>query len=160
MDYVGWLLYKIKQHCDQHISRYLYSQVNNAGGGKMGPNTKLRYPSNIYLGKNTYINGGMLAASDQAKIVIGDNCMLSYNVHLRVDMHNHSSINVPMNKQGHTHRDIVIDDDVWVGFGAQIMSGVHIGTGAIVGAGAVVTKDVPEYSVVGGVPARVLYSRI
>lgn len=50
--------------------------------------------------------------------------------------------------------DIVIDDDVWLGYGSIIMSGVHIGQGAIVAAGSVVTKDVPSYAIVGGVPAR------
>lgn len=53
----------------------------------------------------------------------------------------------------------VIGNDVWIGFGAIIISGVNIGDGAIVAAGAVVTKDVPAYAIVGGVPARVLKMR-
>ena len=55
--------------------------------------------------------------------------------------------------------DIVIDDDVWIGYGATIMSGVHIAQGAVIAAGAVVTKDVPAYAVVGGVPAKVIRFR-
>lgn len=55
--------------------------------------------------------------------------------------------------------DIVIDDDVWIGYGATIMSGVHIAQGAVIAAGAVVTKDVPAYAVVGGVPAKVIKFR-
>ena len=55
--------------------------------------------------------------------------------------------------------DIVIGDDVWIGYGAIILSGIHIGQGAIIGAGSVVTKDVPPYAVVGGVPAKVLKYR-
>ena len=55
--------------------------------------------------------------------------------------------------------DIVIDDDVWIGYGATILSGVHIGQGAIIMAGAVVTKDVPPYAMAGGVPARPLKYR-
>ena len=55
--------------------------------------------------------------------------------------------------------DIVVDDDVWIGYGATILSGVHIGQGAIVAAGAVVAKDVPPYAVVGGVPAKVIKYR-
>lgn len=51
--------------------------------------------------------------------------------------------------------DIVIDDDVWIGYGAIILSGVHIGQGAIVAAGAVVTKDVEPYSIVAGNPAKI-----
>ena len=55
--------------------------------------------------------------------------------------------------------DIVIDDDVWIGYGATIMSGVHIAQGAVIAAGAVVTKDVPAYAIVGGVPANVIKNR-
>lgn len=55
--------------------------------------------------------------------------------------------------------DIIVDDDVWIGYGAAIMSGVHIGQGAIVAAGAIVTKDVPPYAIVGGVPAKIIKYR-
>lgn len=55
--------------------------------------------------------------------------------------------------------DIVVDDDVWIGYGAIILSGVHIGQGAVVAAGAVVTKDVPPYAIVGGTPAKVIKYR-
>lgn len=54
---------------------------------------------------------------------------------------------------------IIIDDDVWIGYGATILSGVHIGQGAVVAAGAVVTSDVPPYAIVGGVPAKVIKYR-
>lgn len=55
--------------------------------------------------------------------------------------------------------DIVIGNDVWIGFEAVIMAGVHIGNGAIIGAHAVVTKDVAPYTIVGGVPARAIRKR-
>lgn len=54
---------------------------------------------------------------------------------------------------------ICVDDDVWIGLGAIILSGVHIGQGAVVAAGAVVTKDVPPYAIVGGAPAKVIRYR-
>jgi virginiamycin A acetyltransferase len=56
--------------------------------------------------------------------------------------------------------DIAVGHDVWIGVGAMILSGVKIGNGAIVAAGAVVTKDVPPYSIVGGVPAKVIRMRL
>lgn len=54
---------------------------------------------------------------------------------------------------------IVVDDDVWIGFRATILDGVHIGQGAVIAAGALVTKDVPPYAIVGGVPAKVISYR-
>jgi galactoside O-acetyltransferase len=56
------------------------------------------------------------------------------------------------------HAPIVIRDKAWIGFGAIVLKGVTIGEGAVVGAGSVVTKDVPDWTVVGGNPAQVLYS--
>lgn len=55
--------------------------------------------------------------------------------------------------------DIVVGNDVWIGYEAVIMAGVHIGDGAVVAARAVVTKDVPPYTIAGGVPARVIRAR-
>ena len=55
--------------------------------------------------------------------------------------------------------NIVVEDDVWIGYRSTIMSGVHIGKGAIIAAGSLVTKDVPAYAIVGGVPAKVIKYR-
>lgn len=55
--------------------------------------------------------------------------------------------------------DIFIDDDVWIGYRSTIMSGIHVGRGAVIAAGSVVTKDVPPYAIVGGVPAKVIKYR-
>ena len=55
--------------------------------------------------------------------------------------------------------DIIIGNDVWIGFEAVILAGVHIGDGAVIGTRAVVTKDVPPYTIVGGVPAKPIKKR-
>ena len=55
--------------------------------------------------------------------------------------------------------DIIIEDDVWIGYGATIMSGVHIGKGAVIAANAVVTKNVPAYAIVAGIPAKLVRYR-
>lgn len=124
----------------------------NGSEGRVAAGVDLRFPENVHVGARSYINGGMVAASENAKIVIGEDCMISYGVHLRTDMHRHGPVDVPMNQQGHDEADIVIGDDVWIGYGVQIMSGVTVGSHSIVGAGAVVTHDVPEFAVVGGFP--------
>lgn len=107
----------------------------------------------------SYVNGGMLCASPRAKITIGKNCMISYQVHMRTDMHRHDRTSIPMKEQGFDESDIVVGDDVWIGYGAQVMPGVVIGDGAIIGAGAVVTKDVPSMAVVGGIPVKLIKMR-
>ena len=60
--------------------------------------------------------------------------------------------------RGDSHR-VVVEDDVWIGHGAVILSGLTIGTGSVIGAGSVVTRDVPRYSIVAGNPARVVRPR-
>ena len=66
---------------------------------------------------------------------------------------------VPTKEQDYMDAPIVVEDDVWVGGGSIILSGVTIGKGAVIAAGAVVNKDVPPYAIVGGVPAKVLKYR-
>lgn len=98
-------------------------------------------------------------AGANSRIEIGRDCLISYDVHCRTDSHNFRSKDQLIRSQGHSEADIQIGNDVWVGFGAQILSGVRVGDGAVVAAGAVVTKDVEPYSIVAGVPAKVISQR-
>ena len=156
---IGRAFLLMRKARDRCVSDYLYTAVNAKGGGFITANTTLLHPEHIFLGKRTYINGGMIAASENAKIIIGDDCMVSYCVHIRTDMHKHDSSPVPMIDQGHIENDVIIGDNVWIGYGAQILSGVVIGSNVIVAAGAVVTKNVPSDVVVGGGPAKIISTR-
>ena len=78
---------------------------------------------------------------------------------MRTANHNFELLNTPIRMQGHSIKNISIDDDVWIGANAVILGGVNIGRGAIVAAGSVVSKDVPPHTVVGGVPARTIKMR-
>lgn len=155
---IGHALVTLSKIANKCKSTYLYSLVNARGGGFIGANTVLIFPDNVFLGTRSYINGGMIAACPDAKIVIGNDCMISYAVHIRADMHCHDlrEGSAPMIEQGHTSADIILGDNVWVGYGAQVLSGVKVGSNCVIAAGAVVTKDVPDGSVVAGVPAKIV----
>ena len=74
--------------------------------------------------------------------------------------HSFERTDIPMMDQGfEEERPVVIGNDVWIGDRVIILPGVHVGDGAVLAAGAVVTKDVPEYAIVGGTPAKVIRMR-
>ena len=130
----------------------------NSGVRYIGWSTILGNPQKISIGEGSYVNGGELYAARDSHIIIGENCMISYDVVIRTDMHIHDSLDIPMINQDITCKDIIIEDDVWIGYGAYIMPGVTIHKGSIVGAHAVVTKSIPEYSIAVGVPAKIIKS--
>ena len=140
------------------INLYREKIKSDNGNYQLGENVNMMFPENIFIGDNSYINGGDIMASPNAKIVIGKNCLISYFVHMRTDMHNHSKHEL-ICEQGHTEKDIIIGDDVWIGYGAQILSGVVVADGCIIAAGAVVTKNTEPYCVYAGVPARKVNKR-
>lgn len=90
---------------------------------------------------------------------IGDNVMMGPNVTILTHTHNIERTDIPMGQQGMRVAEVVIGNDVWIGMRVIIMPGVKVGDGAVIGAGAVVTKDVPAFAVVGGVPARIIKFR-
>lgn len=107
------------------------------------------------IGINSYISG----IGGGGKLTIGENVMMAPDVKILTLGHNYHRTDIPMCDQGEYASEVIIGNDVWIGIRAIILPGVKIGDGAIVGAGAVVTKDVPPYSIVGGVPAKVIKKR-
>ena len=108
---------------------------------------------NLRIGKYSHINRGCLLDA-RGGIVIGDSVSISHNVSLVTGGHDHQS-----SIFAGQFKPIVIDDYVWIGIGVIVLQGVHIGKGAVVCAGAVVTKDVGEYEIVAGVPAKKIGER-
>ena len=101
------------------------------------------------IGEYTVIRG-------QGGVTIGDRVYTSPMTQLIAVNHVFDDINRPFIEQGITAQGIVVEDDVWLGSSAVITDGVRIGRGAVIAAGAVVTRDVAPYTVVGGVPARII----
>ena len=106
---------------------------------------------NIALGKNVFINAGC-CFQDQGGITIGDNVLIGHNVVLATLNHNLD----PEKRAGMYPSPISIGNNVWIGSNSTILPGVAIGENSVVAAGAVVTNDVPENTVVGGVPAKII----
>ncbi len=120
---------------------------------------------NIFVGNNVRIGTGASFYASVSYIKIGNNVMFGPNVTIRGGNHSTHIIGKLMtdyklsDKLSNDDEPVIIENDVWVGTGAILLKGVHIGRGAIVAAGAVVTRNVPPYAIVGGVPAKVLKFR-
>ena len=125
-------------------------------------------PELVHVGQWSYGALCVIQANVDAHLRIGNYCSIAgETVFVLNGEHNVNTISTfpfkvkimhELHEAG-TKGDIVVQDDVWIGARAMIMSGVTIGQGAIVAAGAVVTKDVPPYAIVGGVPAHVIKFR-
>ena len=110
--------------------------------------------SRVALNTNVHIN-----ACIRGRIIIGNDVLLGPNVVIRSSDHVTDALDRPIARQGHIGREVVIEDDVWIGANVAILGGVRIGMGAVVAAGAVVARDVEPYMLVGGVPARPIKKR-
>lgn len=93
--------------------------------------------------------------------IIGSNVMVGRDSLILWDNHRFDRIDIPINEQGYYPRvPTVIEDDCWIGLRSLITVGRHISRGTIVAMGSVVTKDFPEYSIIGGNPAKLIKSRL
>ena len=141
-----------------HFSKLGKLKIELLKGSFLKGNVVIQGSGKFILGKNSYISNFCVIGVNDS-IWIGANVMIADNVSIRDTDHNFVDINTPMIKQGIITAPIIIKDDVWIGHGAVITKGVTIGQGAIIGANAVVTRDVPEYGIVGGVPAKLIRRR-
>jgi acetyltransferase-like isoleucine patch superfamily enzyme len=105
----------------------------------------------ITIGESSFINSGVSIGA-QEQVTIGKNCAIgNYTLIMDSDFHNPYDHTLPG-----AAAPVVLEDDVWLGARVTVLKGVHIGRGAVVAAGAVVTRDVAPYTLVGGIPARVI----
>ena len=90
---------------------------------------------------------------------IGNDVMMAPNVTIVTQNHETSDLSKPMRLQTAPKKKVTVGNDVWIGTNVVIMPGITVGNGVIIGAGAVVTKDVPDFAVVGGIPAKIIKYR-
>jgi acetyltransferase-like isoleucine patch superfamily enzyme len=133
------------------IGKYALLRPANMYGGDIGEGLRIGNNSNIgpysYVGCSGYIE-------------IGDNVMISPRVSIYAENHNYPLTSIPIKDQGVTRGFVKIENDCWIAANSVILSGVTIGRGSVVAAGSVVTKDVPPYSIVAGVPAIIIKKRL
>jgi acetyltransferase-like isoleucine patch superfamily enzyme len=132
------------------IGKYAIIRPGNLYGGEPGEGLVVGDHSNIgpycYIGCSGHIS-------------IGNNVMISPRVSIYAENHVFDNTDTPIKSQGVKKENVVIEDDCWIASNSILLAGVTIGKGSIVAAGSVVTQDVPPYSVVAGVPARVIKNR-
>jgi acetyltransferase-like isoleucine patch superfamily enzyme len=134
-------------------------RIHIEGHARIHARASLRNAHNIYLGDNVRITMDCcIWAGENARITMGKNVLVGPGAKMFCANHG-TRLGEAMTYQDRTERDISIGEDVWIGANAVLVSGVHIHKGAIVAAGAVVTHDVPEYAIVGGVPASTIGKR-
>lgn len=141
---------------------------------EIGENTYVRgelivydYAGEIKIGNDCFVGQGSRIWSS-SKITIGNRVLISHNVNIHdnnshpldpIERHNHYkhimskglNLQIPLNE-----KDIIIEDDVWIGFNSTILKGVKIGKGSIIGSNTIVTMDVPENSVFIGNPGKII----
>ncbi len=136
--------------CCRRIFKSFGKNVNIEHGVFFGSGREIEIGDNSGIGVNCRIAG---------PLSIGSDVMIAPNVSIYTRNHETENIYRPMRLQTAPTKKVTIGDDVWIAANAIILPGVTIGSGAIIAAGAVVTKDVPDFAVVGGNPAKVIKIR-
>lgn len=130
---------------------------------QLGANFTVGGAKNIFLYEGVSIGGGHISATN-AKFVMKKNSVSSTGLMVRTGNHMQEvgkwfryiddAYKLSHSAPGEYDKDVTVEEDVWLGVNVTLLSGVTVGRGSIVAAGAVVSKDVPPYSIVGGVPAK------
>ena len=113
---------------------------------------------NLIVGDDVDFAYGVLVTTGGG-VTIGDRTLIGYGTKILSSNHVIPAAHEPIFSAGHKNAPVMIANDVWIGANVMILPGVSIGEGAVVAAGSVVTKDIPAWHVVGGVPAKTIKIR-
>lgn len=148
---IGGMCKLLRYYLCKNIFEYCGTNVNVERGASFGRGDKIRIGDNSGLGINCNIPNGSHIGND---VMMGPDCFI-HGINHRFDR-----TDIPMRLQGETSvMPIIIDNDVWIGSNVTILPGRHISTGCIIAANCVLTKDFPEYSIVGGNPSKLIRNR-
>lgn len=126
------------------------------------PSVEIYSPENMKIGNDVHIQFGCKFFADAGGgITIGDGCIFAHEVQVMTRNHNYDSDDLQMipYDSRYIEKPVTIGEYCWVGGRVTILPGVSVGKGAVLAAGAVVTKDVPDYAVCGGNPAKIIKFR-
>lgn len=155
--FAAWLPVSRRLKLAKILRRFFASKIclevhptaNIEKGARFNPSVSIK--ANSSIGVNCELDG---------PVAIGANVMMGPEVVIYTRNHKHNRKDIPMIQQGYENcKPVVISDDVWIGRRVIILPGVRVGTGSILAAGAVVAKDVEPYTIVGGVPAKIIGKR-
>ena len=164
-------IYNIKNKTRTLVYRIFSEPIIKGSFASCGKNVRVGRGSsfsgieNVSIGNYSSLGANTLILTTRAKVSIGNYVMFGPAVTIVSGDHRIDVIGKCMaeikdaDKRLEDDRDVVVEDDVWIGSHAILLKGVTVGRGAVVASGAVVTKDVPPYSIVGGVPAKVIKMR-
>jgi len=144
-----------------HRLRYLYIYPRFKEAGEeiiLDSDIYINHPENISIGDGTFI-GQDVTLNAVAEISFGEDCGIAAGSYFMTWNHAINDRTVELRATGKETAPIEVGDGAWVGYDAIVLPGVTLGTGAVVAAGAVVTDDVPDWTVVAGVPAEPIAER-
>lgn len=157
------LKYRVKQLLIALGLRKKYDFAKRGTNVRIGKDCIIDIPSKVEIGNDVSIGPRAVIYAVFKKVIFGNHVLLGPNVTLVNGDHGFRRIGVPIIKnhlkEANEDAEIIIEDDVWIGANVTILKGVTIGRGSVVAAGAVVVKSMPPYSIVGGVPAKVIGQR-
>lgn len=155
------------------IDRNCFINAVSADGLWLGNNVSMGFHTHIELSGSLKMLGGIMKVGDNVglgshghfgtgagKIIIGNNCIFGNYVSIHPENHIYNDIVLPIRLQGVSSKGgVIIGDNCWIGAKATILDGTSIGSGCIIAAGAVVSGTFPDYSIIGGVPAKIIKMR-
>lgn len=148
---------KIGDNCYISPLAEIYDVEGSIGDNTViGANALIR-TAEIKTGRNCSVNSYVYL---QGKIEMGDDVRIGPKANIIAENHGHFDIKKHITDQPSTRKGVKIGNDVWIGANSVIVDGVSIGSHSIIAAGSVVTKDVPDYTIAGGNPARILKNRV
>ncbi len=161
-DFVEWVVALLPRHPGPYaaIKRWLLNRAGAHVGHNVHiyPGVRIFVPKGFTTGNNVSISSYVIITT-AGTVTIGDNVLIGYGAQVLSANHHIPEGRGVIFGSGHVSEPVVIEDEAWIGANAVVLPGVRIGRGAVVAAGAVVTKNVAPFTIVGGIPARVIRER-